>query len=215
MHNLYDHINYLIPLWQVKHIYSRRKSDDSQRWITGKYLLSPVPRKQRLIGDKWDREVKELWPLQVAGNTGEIGLCLYWGVCVCKPSHSCFWLSYRLHSTQLGNACLKSVNQCSCLLPHNMIPQWITVSDAHTHTLAPCQTLGDSNRPLKVRVGGQEGIGVGGKVNSGTPWLTKHELSSNCINNKATGWWWGRRSGRPWTYYAQQQHKHQRFMQRL
>ncbi len=40
----------------------------------------PVLSKQRLISDTWDCEVKELWPLQVTRNTGEICVCPNWCV---------------------------------------------------------------------------------------------------------------------------------------
>lgn len=158
-----------------------RNSDDSLWWTAEQYLPRQTDKlvlsKQRLISDTWDYEVRELWPLQVTGNTGKIDVCLKKKkMCLCGWAHphssTYVLISWRLCSwpaacsstewTHLGF--LKRTHQFS---KPTTTHKATASTHPHTHTHTPnlcCGTPGDSNRSLKVRVKGQEGRGVGGEI---------------------------------------------------
>lgn len=159
-----------------------RKLDDSL-WRIKEQYLPRQPKKswgrERLISDIWDCEVKELWPLQVTGNTGRESVCVQITV-LCRVSASRLTLadvfSYE-HSRVVFIS--KAWIWAAACFPHGMSSSLNIVilsyaffltshhtrihTHLHTHPQSPCWTPGDSNWSLEVRVEGQKGSGVGGR----------------------------------------------------
>lgn len=136
-----------------------RKSDDSLWWNTQQDLpgqlkrLASSQQAQLLICDTW-----EPWPLQVTGNTGKI--CVHVGVgklVFDSPSYLTHINSARKCLSGKCEPHQQPAPPCNSPGAYN----WI----APTHN-PPTSLLhpGEPNSCLKVRVEGQKGTGVGGKI---------------------------------------------------
>lgn len=220
MNHLYLHINYLLPLWKVKltHICScRGENQMSPSCKSQNTVLILWEAVQSWRSNVWSvTHVIARWrnsdPCRSLEILGEICVCVFKVMCLWRvQAYAHLQMFFTLLKpwlvrTQQGRIYLESVNLSSSLLLHSVSSSTALWS---THTSFPekpppppphtCTTPTASLNPRRFQQifesegRGAEGQWSRGKDNNGTPWLPKHELRSNCINNQVTGWWWGSR----------------------